>query len=61
MVKVLSVTIRNFIAPSSKSTSRTTEFDELNKYLEDGWEIRSREVVNGNNTNYFSTVYTIEK
>ncbi len=61
MIKVLSVTIRNFISSNNKNPSRTTEFDELNKYLEDGWSVIGYETVNSPNSSYFSMVYTITK
>lgn len=61
MLKVLTVTVKNNMPPNSKQSARTTEFEELNKLLEDGWGIRGRESINSNTSAFFSVIFFLEK
>lgn len=59
MIKIISVTIRNY--PGSSKNKNTIEFDEINKYLEDGWKIRSEQTINSTVSTAFTIVYQLTK
>lgn len=59
MKKIISVSVRNY--PGKSQDTKTIEFDEVNKYLEEGWRIFSRDLVNSNTNNTFTMVFLLQK
>ena len=63
MKKVLSVTVKNYFTPDEKRDlmHKVIEFKDLNKHLENGWEIINVDYVNSKTTATFSAIYLLEK
>lgn len=64
MKKVLIANVNSELKKEINSGMHSLEFEltELNKHLEDGWEIQNSEIVTPSNNLYsFSIIYTLRK
>ena len=49
------------VAVKDKYALTTTELDEINAYLEDGWTVKSITVITPHETSSFSVLFVLEK
>tara|TARA_R110002050_G_scaffold57366_1_gene128724 strand:- start:192 stop:377 length:186 start_codon:yes stop_codon:yes gene_type:complete len=61
MKKLIAVSIANVIERDSKNSSRIFEIEEVQNYLNDGYNITKTEIIITPSSTVFTVIYQLEK